>query len=93
MSSEEGRPIAENTVPKEVERASEQAIESAQDAPLTEAELEAQMQLLAERARAAGLAPIRTLVHAYVKRSMAILDSLLGALEEDVDNPKKKGKK
>lgn len=92
MSLEEDRPIAEHTVPKEAERASEQASESAQDAPLTKEQFAAQMQLLTDRARAAGLNPLHTLVQTYAKQGMTLLESLLVALEEKADDSKKKGK-
>ncbi len=60
-----------------------QAIEPAQDAPLTKETFAAQWQQLIERARAAGLNPIQMLVKAYAKRGEAILGSLLAALEDE----------
>ena len=79
----ERRPIAEKEALKEVE----------QDAPLTKEIFEAHLQRLIERARAAGLNPVRTLARTYAKRGLAILDGLLSALENErspEDNPKKK---
>ena len=88
MTDSDEKPlIAENEAPKEVE----QAIEPAQDAPLTKEEFSAQMQRLAKRARAAGLSPLQVMAQTYAKRGMAILDGLLGALE-NADSPKKKEK-
>lgn len=83
MSPDEKRPIAENEAPKEVEQVSEQ------DTPLTQEEFEAQMQRLTERAKAAGLNPIQTMLHSYASRGRAIINSLLGALE-NADSAKKK---
>ena len=50
------------------------------------------MHLLAARARAAGLNPIRSLLQAYGVLGMGIVDSLLLSLEK-AGNPKKKKKK
>ena len=83
MPSEEDRPKEEHTAPQESE--------SAQDAPLTKEEFAAQMQLLADRARAAGLNPLQTLFQTYAKQGMTLLESMLAALEEKADNSKKKG--
>ena len=84
MSPKDERPIPEHTVPQESE--------SAQDAPLTKEQFAAQMQLLTDRARAAGLNPLHTLVQTYAKQGMTLLESMLAALEEKADNSKKKGK-
>ena len=79
MSQDEQPPIVENETPKEV----------GQDTPLTQEEFEAQMQRLTERAKAAGLNPIQTMLHSYASRGRAIINSLLGALE-NADSAKKK---
>lgn len=90
MLLDEKRPIAENEAPKDVEQVSEQAVEPAQDVPLiTKEEFAAQMQRLAERARAAGLNPIRALAQTYIKQGVVMLDSILGALENRA-SPRKK---
>ena len=47
------------------------------------------MQRLTERAKAAGLNPIQTMLHSYASRGRAIINSLLGALE-NADSAKKK---
>ena len=93
MSPDKKRLLAKKEAPQEVEQVSEQAIELAQDAPITKEIFEAQVQRLIERARAAGLNPVRTLARTYAKRGLAILDGLLSALENErspADNPKKK---
>ena len=69
-------PIAENEVPKE-------------DAPLTKEEFAAQMQRLTERARAAGLQPLKTLANTYLRQGMTILEGFLASLE-NADISKKK---
>ena len=48
----------------------------------TREELAAKFEQLAARARAAGLSPLQTMAQTYVKRGMAMLDSILSALEE-----------
>lgn len=53
-----------------------------QDAPLTQEELEAQLQELAERAKADGLSLFKTMFKSYAQRGLAVLDAL--------DDPKKK---
>ena len=77
--TDKNRPIAENEAPKE----------AGQDAPLTQEMFVAQMHRLAERARTAGFNPLHTMAQTYVKQGMAILDSLLEALETGA-SPKKK---
>lgn len=47
-----------------------------QDAPLTQEELEAQVQELSERAKADGLSLLKTLLKSYAQRGLAVLDSL-----------------
>ena len=89
MSLDEKRPIEEKEAPKEAEQVSEQAIEPTQDAPLTKEIFSAYLQRLIERARAAGLSPLQVLAQTYAKRGMALLDGLLGALD-NADNSKKK---
>lgn len=74
---------------KDAERDSEQAGGSAQDAPLTKEQLAAKMQRLTERAKAAGLSPLQTLLQTYAKTGMALLEAQLAALEEKADNSKK----
>ena len=83
--SDDKPPIAENETPKEVE----QVIEPAQDAHLTKETSSAQMQRLTERARAAGLSPLQVMAQTYAKRGLAILDGLLGALENANSSKKK----
>ena len=94
MSPDEKRPIAENEAPKEVEQVPVQAIESAsggEDAPLTKEAFSAEMDRLAERARAAGLNPIRAMAQTYARQGLAIVEGLLVALEHK-DTAKKKEK-
>ena len=76
MPPDKKRPIAENEAPQA-------------DAPLTKEMFAAQMQQLAERARAAGLHPLRALAQTYARRFMGVLDGLLDSLESG-DNSKKK---
>ena len=63
-----------------------------QDATITNEDFAAQMRLLAARARAAGLNPIRALLQAYGVLGMGVLEGLLLSLE-NVGNPKKKKKR
>ena len=69
------------------------ADEPEQDAPLTKEEFTAQLQRLTERAKAAGLHPIRTMAHTYAKQGMSIgrgiLAAIMDGLEGD-DGSKKK---
>ena len=51
-------------------------------APDTREELAAKFEQLAARARAAGMNPLHAMAQTYVKRGMAVLDSILSALEE-----------
>ena len=63
-----------------------------QDASITKEELADQMHLLAARARAAGLNPIRSLLQSYGVLGMGIVESLLLSLEH-AGKPKKRKKK
>ena len=92
LSPDEKPPIAEQEAPQEVEQVSEQAIEPAQDNPMTTEIFKAQLHQLTERARAAGLSPIRMLIQAYAKRGEALVNSVLAGLE-NADEPKKKRKR
>ncbi len=51
------------------------------DAPLTQEDFEAQMQRLSERAKEAGLSPLRTLVQSYAKQGMRMVESMMDALD------------
>ena len=84
MTPDEKPPIAENEVPQK-------AVEPAQDVPLTKETAAAQLRLLAERTRAAGLDPLRLLAETYLERGRAIFAGLLASLESD-DSSKKKEK-
>ena len=81
MSPDEKHPIAEKEAPKDAE----------EETPLTKEEFSAEMDRLAERARAAGLNPIRAMVQTYASQGRAILQGLLAGLE-NADNAKKKEK-
>ena len=70
MLPDENHPIAEDEVPK-------------QNAPLSKEVLVAQMQRLTERAKAAGLSPIHTLVQTYIKQVRTIIEGLLDSLENE----------
>ena len=83
MSSDKTRTLAEDEAPKEVEQ---------DDGPLTKEVFVAKVHELTERARAAGLNPLRLLVQAYRKRGTAILAGLLDSLGNE-DVPKKKRKR
>ena len=65
--------------------------EPAQDAPLTMEQFTAQMQRLTERARDAGLKPLKTMTRTYARRFMGIIEGFLASLESD-DSSKKKEK-
>ena len=56
--------------------------EPAKEAPNTREELATKFEQLAARARAAGMSPLQAMAQTYVKRGMAVLDSILSALEE-----------
>ena len=86
MSPDEKPPVAENETPIVVVPVAVPA----QDAHLTQEEFEAETQRLFARARAAGLNPFKTMLHSYGRRGQAMFNAFLGALEEDVDSPKKK---
>ena len=74
----EGRTVAEKEAPEE-------------DAPLTKEGFVAKVHELTERARAAGLNPLRLLVQAYRKQGAVILKSLLDSLgNEDISAKKRK---
>lgn len=77
VEPDDERPIAEAEPAKEAP----QAVEPAQEDPLTREAFAAQMRLLTERARAAGLNPLRVLAQTYTKQGMVILEGLLGSLE------------
>ena len=81
MPPDKKRPIDEDEAPKEVE----------QDGPLTKEAFSAEMGRLAERARAAGLNPIRAMAQTYARQGLAVVEGLLVALENK-DNAKKKEK-
>mgnify|MGYP001579455470 CR=1 FL=1 len=87
MATDEKTLITENTAPDGVVQG--QVTEPDQDTPLTQEQFAAQMQRLAERARAAGLNPLQTMAQTYARRGMAILEGLLASLESD-DSSKKK---
>ena len=79
MSPDEEHPKAEKEAPKEVE----------QDIPLTIEEFSAEMDRLAERARAAWLNPLRAMGETYFRHGRAMLEGVLTSLEKE-DNSKKK---
>lgn len=80
--TDEKRPIAKKEAPKEAR----------QDAPLTQEMFAAQMQRLAERARKAGLNPLKTMAQTYANRGMDIIDGLLEALDTGASQKKKRKK-
>ncbi len=61
----------------------EQAAELVQDAPLTQEAAKAQLRLIADRAKAAGLNPLRILIDTYIERVKAVSAGLLAGLEGD----------
>ena len=75
--SDEKRPIAENEVPKE-------------DVPLTKEQFATQLQRLTERARAAGLNPLKAMAQTYARQGRAILEGILASLENEESSKKKK---
>lgn len=81
MSTDEKNPIAENESPNEVE-----------DTPLTKEMFVTQIHRLFKRARVAGVNPIYTMAQTYASKGMSIVEGVLGALESNADNPKKKRK-
>ena len=58
-----------------------------EEASNTREELAAKFELLVAHVRAAGMSPIRVMGETYIKRGMAVLDSLLSALEEAPKKP------
>lgn len=91
MSPDE-TPMAEHERPKKVVPKKRKR-EPEQDVPLTKEEFVAQMKQLTERARAAGLSPLQTLVETYAGRGRAILAGVLSALENADEKPKRKRRK
>ena len=80
-------PVAEIEL-KKVEEVPALVIEKpSEDAPLTQAEFQAQLEKLQARARAAGLRPLQVMMAAYAKRGMAVIEGVLSALEEGVPAP------
>ena len=53
-----------------------------EDVPLSREELGTKFDELAARAREAGISPLQTLAQTYVKRGLAVIEGILGALEE-----------
>ena len=53
-----------------------------EDVPLSREELGTKFDELATRAREAGISPLQTLAQTYVKRGLAVIEGILGALEE-----------
>ena len=95
MLPEEERPTAETEVPNgpPTETSSELVTlgpptetPSELVTPIDRDELAAKFELLAARAKAAGISPFQVLAQTYVKRGMAVLEGILSALE---DAPKK----
>lgn len=84
MSPEE-TPEVEQPVPKKAAK-----VAKVEDAPMTKEEVVAQMKRLGDRAKAAGLSPLKILVETYAKRGMTIVESLFDALEDAEDKPKGK---
>ena len=68
-------PEAEEPMPPETE------------ASKTRKELAAKFEELAARARAAGISPLQVMAQTYIKRGMAVIDSVLSALEEAPKEP------
>ena len=56
----------------------------------TREELAVKFEQLAARARAAGMSPLQAMAQTYVKRGMAVLDSVLRALEDVPEEAPKK---
>ena len=56
---------------------------------MTQEQFSAQMTELTERARAAGLRPIQTMIRTYLKFGVAMLDKVMEGLEPE-NSPKKK---
>ena len=56
----------------------------------TQEQFSAQTAALIEKARAAGLRPLRVMVGAYLQQGINVFDKLLEGLEPPVDTPKKK---
>ena len=84
MSPEKKRTVAEDDVPKEQDASKEQ------DMLLTKEMFVTQIRQIIERARAAGLSPIRMMAKAYVKQGTTILEGLLSSLENENTSKKKK---
>ena len=84
---------AKKVVKKATKKAAPKEAEVAkQDVTITKEELASQMQLLSQRARDAGLSPIRSLVQAYGALGMGVIEGLLLSLD-NAGNSKKKKKK
>lgn len=73
---EEKPPITPPKRPKRLRKPRKDA-----NAPLTQEDFAEQMRALSEKAKAAGLSPIRTMFNAYATQGMAMIESMMGALE------------
>jgi len=63
--------------------------EPAQVAPLAEESFSAQLQRLTEHAKSAWLNPLHTMAQTYVEKGRAVIEGLLGALENETSSKKK----
>ena len=60
------------------------------DIPITAQEFQDALDTLFERAKAAGIQPIKELASTYAKRGLAMFDKMMAALEGDDEKEKKK---
>ena len=92
MPPDETPPIAEEEAPKEQDVPKEQDApkEEEQDMLLTKEMFVTQIHRLTERARAAGLSPLKMMAKAYLKQGTAIFEGLLSSLENETPTKKKK---
>lgn len=60
------------------------------DVPLTKEQLVEQIHQLTERARAAGLHPIKTLIQTYTRQARATLEGILASLDNEGSSKKKR---
>ena len=58
--------------------------------PLTPEEFQNALDTLFERAKAAGVQPIKEMAMTYARRGLAMFDKMMAALENDDDEKKKK---
>lgn len=79
MTTDEKPPVAKKKARKATKK----------EAPMTQEQFTAEMHELTERARAAGLSPVKAMAQNYVRQGASVLESFLASME-NANTPKKK---